>query len=345
VSGPAGCEQLELQSSLLDVYIPLEKKELAPVRQKRKRVLIIAGPTGAGKTDLSLHLAKQMNGEVISADSMQIYRGMDIGTAKINVTERGDIPHHLIDVRDVHEAYNVVDFYYEARHMCEQVHARGNLPIIVGGAGFYLRTLLYGPPGGPPSIASLRTSLEKEMDEKGADTLYERLQKKDAIYAGKITVRDRQKIVRALEIMELTGEKVSDQKYRDEQRPLDYDFHCWFIHRSRETLYEIINKRCDAMIEGGLVDEVRALDRAGLRQNSSAAQAIGYKHILEFLDSPQTPQDFEYFREKFKTASRRYAKRQFTWFRREPLFRWLNLELHDIETAIDIIIQEFDSRL
>jgi tRNA dimethylallyltransferase len=345
VSCGSALEHQEIYKILNQISFPKEQKTRLPRKQKRQKVLVIAGPTGCGKTQLSLLLAKALQGEVISADSMQVYKGMDIGTAKATLQQRQAVPHHLIDIRDINEPFNVVDFYYEARHACSKVLSRGQIPIIVGGAGFYLRTLLYGPPSGPPSIASVRNSLEKEMENKGADVMYERLTSLDPEYARTITMHDKQKIVRGLEIIQLTNERVSQQKWKFEGPPRDYDFLCWFIFRPREVLYERIEKRCEEMLADGLINEAQDLQEKGLIENLSAKNSIGYRQVLQFLETQQTEEDYQQLLKDFKTASRHYAKRQFTWFRKEPLFRWLNVELHDIETAADMIIQDFKARL
>lgn len=289
-----------------------------------------------------MQLAQAMDGEIISADSMQVYRGMDIGTAKVSLEERLLIPHHLIDIRDIQESFNVVDFYYEARHACQQILDRGNVPIVAGGSGFYLHALLYGPPSGPPSVPELRKSLEEEMDRLGSEALYERLVELDPQYARSITKNDKQKIVRALEIMTLTHKKVSKLSWKGRRKPQNYDFHCWFLHRPKDKLYERIDKRCDKMLKDGFLDEVRRLDQQGIRQNSSAAQAIGYRQALDFLRTSQSSEEYEKFVKAFKQATRNYAKRQFTWFRKEPLFKWLDVDLHDHEMVFDIIKKDYE---
>jgi tRNA dimethylallyltransferase len=323
-------------------FLPLEKKISDDKKNQSRKVILLAGPTGCGKTALSLMLAEALCGEIISADSMQVYQGMDIGTAKVSFQDRERIPHHLIDIRHLQENFNVVDFYYEARQCCESILARGKVPIIVGGSGFYFRALLYGPPNGPPSIPEVRQQLEEEMKEKGSEVLFDRLKDLDPAYASTITNRDRHKIVRALEIITLTGEKVSKLSWKRDKTTLDYDFRCWFLYRPREILYKRIEERCEQMIKEGFLEEVKALENQGLCSNVSASQAIGYRQCLDYLQTAQTPQDFERFLHMFKTASRQYAKRQFTWFRKEPLFRWLNVEVHDFEIAMDMIIQDFE---
>ncbi len=321
--------------------LPLEQKLKDFPKTKPKKVILLAGPTACGKTSLSLLLANMLGGEIISTDSMQVYRGMDIGTAKVAQEERERIPHHLIDIRDVQESFNVVDFYYEARQCCESILARDRVPILVGGSGFYFRAFIYGPPSGPPSIPEVRHNLEIEMEQMGCEALYQRLQEFDPDYAATLTSNDKQKVIRALEIIVLTGEKVSQIEWQQEHPLDDYAFHSWFIYRPRQQLYEAINARCEQMLEVGLLDEVTMLDELGIRQNPSAAQAIGYRQCLDFLDGDQSEEDYQKFVAQFKMVSRHYAKRQFTWFRKEPLFNWVNVDVHDPEIAAEMIAQEY----
>ncbi len=336
-------EKKEIERIFVGFTLEAQKQLTGKLHKPKKRVIVLAGPTATGKSALAMALAEQYGGEIISADSMQVYRGMDIGTAKATPAERAKIGHHLIDIRDVNESFNVVDFYYEARHCCQLVHGHERIPLIVGGSGFYLHSLLYGPPCGPPSVPELRKVLEEEIERLGSEALYERLKQFDPQYASTITKHDKQKIVRALEIITLTGKKVSKLSWKGRRKPQNYDFRCWFLHRPREHLYKRIEKRCDQMLEEGFLEEVALLATKGLRENSSASQAIGYRQALDFLDSPRTKEDYRRFVELFKQASRNYAKRQFTWFKREPLFRWLDLDLHDQEIAIDMIRQDYES--
>lgn len=337
-------EKEEVQHLFINAIIQAELEERAKQSKKQNKAIILAGPTGCGKSALGMMLAKMIDGEIISADSMQVYKGMDIGTAKANQEERLEIPHHLIDIRHITECFNVVDFYYEAKRCCQEICDRDSIPIIIGGSGFYIHSLLYGPPCSPPSVPSTRNKLEQELEEKGPEELYKRLMILDENYAKTISTHDKQKIVRALEIIELTGQKVSKLSWRERLCPLDYDFRCWFLHRPRANLYKRIEKRCERMIKQGLVDEVVALEKEGLRENPSAARAIGYRQTLDYLQTEQTSDDFENYVESFKKSSRDYAKRQFTWFGRETLFRWIDLDLHDPETAIDIILSDLDRR-
>ncbi len=336
---PGTTEEQELQKLLAQIPLPL--KQRSPNASKKKKVIVLSGPTAVGKTRLSLIIAKALGGEIVSADSMQVYRGMDIGTAKISEEEKNGIRHHLIDVRNLNERFSVMDFYNEGHKVIRDILLRGKVPVVVGGTGFYIPALLFGPPQGPPSVPEVRSRLEKEIEKDGTEVLYERLKQADPEYAKTITGADRHKIIRALEIISLTSKKVSDFP-KMENKEIPYDYRCFFLYTSKEILYQNIEMRCDEMIAAGLIDEVRNLDKQGLRKNSSASQAIGYRQCLDFLDSQGSPGDFEVFVAAFKRASRRYAKRQFTWFKKEPLFRWLSVENLPIDRVAETIIQDYE---
>jgi tRNA dimethylallyltransferase len=338
-------EQEQIERIFAGIAIEAQKQIPIRLNRKKRKVIVLAGPTGCGKTAFGIELAKKMQGEIVSADSMQIYRTMDIGTSKPTSEQRALIPHHMLDIRDVSDSFNVVDFYYEARKCCQTIHETENNPIVVGGSGFYIHSFLYGPPSGPPSVPELRKLLENELAVLGSEALFERLKQLDPHYASTITKHDKQKIVRGLEIIRLTGKKVSKHHWKTLLKPLNYDFRCWFLHRPKEVLYRRIEDRCEKMLEEGFLEEVQRLINVGIKENSSASQAIGYRQALDFFDSKQTPGDYQKFLIAFKQASRNYAKRQFTWFRkeREPLFRWLDLEMHDQEIAIDMILQDFEA--
>lgn len=307
-----------------------------------KKAIILAGPTGSGKTAISLELAEKLGAEIVSSDSMQVYRGMDIGTAKATPDERARVPHHLIDIRDITEPLNVKDYYEEAMYACRDILMRGRTPIIVGGTGFYIHSLLYGPPEGPGCNPQVRQMLQAEEERFGIDLLYEKLSKFDPEYAATISRNDRHKILRGLEIIEISGRKVSSFEWKERKPQSFFDFRPWFLYWPREILYKRLEKRCDEMLQYGLLEEVVHLDRLGLRQNSTASQAIGYRQTLDFLDTAQTPADYEEYVRQLKIASRHLAKRQFTWFRKEPAFRWLNLAEHSPQEAIDIILNDFE---
>lgn len=330
-------EQLEeaLRQRATQMQRCLLPEDFAP----KQKVIILAGPTGCGKSDFAMQLAKAIEGEILSADSMQVYRGMDIGTAKPTLAERVEVPHHLIDVRDVKDPMNVVDFCSLATECLKKFKNQKAIPIVVGGSGFYLHSLLYGPPVGPLPCPKMRKELEEKLELVGADALYAQLEQLDPEYARTITCHDRHKIVRALEIMQLTGKKVSTFDWKKRTLLLPYDFRCWFLHRPRHRLYHRIDKRCDKMLHDGFLDEVTKL-KEDLVFNSSAAQAIGYRQALEYLATNQTRSQYAQFVEDFKRASRHYAKRQLTWFRKEG-YHWLDIEAHDTETAMEMILCDF----
>lgn len=333
-------EEKELQLLLKGFTLPQKQKDA--LGAKRKKILVVAGPTAVGKTELSLMIAKAIGGEIISADSMQVYRGMDIGTAKASLKDRQAIPHHLIDSRDLDETFNVMEYYNEACSAIKEIFDKGAVPIIVGGTGFYIHALIYGPPSGPPSDPELRKILEEEMDEKGVGAMFDKLKELDPDYAESITQKDRHKIIRGLEIISLTDQKVSKLPPVSSPNPDLYDFRCWFLYMPKEVLYPRIEMRCDKMIADGFLEEVKRLEEAGLKKNLTASQAIGYRQCLMYLQSAQTQEDWDHFVEAFKQASRRYAKRQFTWFRKEPLFRWFNVDKMSIENTSEILIQDYE---
>ncbi len=333
-------EEKELKI-ILDHFTLPQKQKLIP-RSQKKKIIVISGPTAVGKTPLSLLIAKAIGGEIIAADSMQVYRGMDIGTAKASLAEREKIAHHLIDSRDLDETFNVVEYFHEASQAIKEILDKGAVPIVVGGTGFYIHSLIYGPPSGPPSDPKLRKALEEEMDSKGPAIMFDKLKELDPDYAALITPGDRHKIVRALEIMTLSHQKVSNLPPVSSDNIDLYDFRCWFIYMPKEALYPRIEMRCDKMISEGFVEEVKRLEQEGLSLNPTASQAIGYRQCLEFLHSPQSQEDWDQFIDSFKQASRRYAKRQFTWFRKEPLFRWLNIDKMSLEMAAEMIIQDYE---
>lgn len=338
ISGALGTTDID---KLMQRLCPSEKKSPKDTDEiPGYRAIVISGPTGCGKSELALTLAQKINGEIISADSMQVYIGMDIGTAKPTLQEQSIVPHHMIDVRAVAEVFNVVEFYHEALETCKQIIKRGKVPIIVGGSGFYLHTLLYGPPEGPESVPAIRKKLEKELDKIGLEKLYERLKKADPEYAKTISFHDKHKIIRGLEIMEISGKPVSYFSWKN--REPDPAFCCWFLHRPKQRLYKRIDERCEKMLEDGFVDEVASLKEQGIEKNSTAAQAIGYRQVLDYLALPEEERNFEEMEKQFKLATHRYAKRQFTWFRREKkAFRWLDIDAHDPETAMDMILKDY----
>jgi len=280
--------------------------------------IVILGPTAAGKTKLAVELAKQLGGEIISADSMQVYRGMDIGTAKPTMEERQGVPHHLIDVRDPDQEWTVSDFVEQTNQLTDQLAAWGKAPIIVGGTGLYLWSLLEGfafPLS--PADKELRARLELES----TSILYSRLSTIDPPAAAKIHANDKKRIIRALEVYELTGQPISKlQELRTsnvEHRTSKYLL--IGLDPPREELYKNINKRVDTMLEKGLVEEVKGLREKGYGKDIFSMQALGYKEVFEYLDGHWT---LDFLTAELKKRTRHFARRQMTWFRRFKEVKW-----------------------
>lgn len=309
-----------------------EKPVILEEKLKKPRVIVISGPTAIGKSSLAIEIAKIINAEIISCDSMQIYKKMDIGTAKIK--DYQGVVHHLIDVCDLKDSFTVMDYYKKAMKALKTIFIKKKIPIIVGGCGFYLHALLYGPPQGPSPDFNFREKMEKEIREKGIESLYEMLQMLDPLYAKTITEHDWQKIIRGLEIIYLTKKQISSFAL---EKKSEFDFRCWFLYEEKEKLYAKVEKRCEKMLEEGLVEEVQEL-REDLLKNYSAKKSIGYRQCLDYLDQKYTK---EQFLQEFKKASRHYVKRQFTWFKKEKYFRWLNVNISK-EKVIEFILQDYE---
>jgi tRNA dimethylallyltransferase len=302
-------------------------------------VICLAGPTGVGKTAVSLSISQYLPIEIISADSVQVYRGMDIGSAKATLEERMQVPHHLLDVVPVSVPFTVSDFYEHAERLIPAIHARGKIPVVVGGTGFYFDTLLYGLPNSPPPDYALRAKLETQLEEQGVDEMYQRLVRLDPDYAQTLTNHDRQKIVRGLEICESTGGKISQQPWNRASVRKKYRFINYFLNRPREILYQRVELRCQQMLREGLIQEVIDLEEYGLRNNRSAMQAIGYRQVLEFLATEQTADDWAKLMYNLKLASRHYVKRQLTWFRNKSVFEWVELEGLEMAEFVRKLVQ------
>lgn len=330
---------------LSKVALQFQEKLVQLFSFKSRRVIMLAGPTGVGKTAVSLQLAKALGGEIVSADAIQVYRGMDIGTAKVSQEERLQIPHHLIDVRDVTESFSVFDYYKEAGAIIDGILARNTPVIVVGGTGFYLHSLIYGPPSGPPSDVSVRQRFAHEAELMGLEFLFDRLKAFDPVYAATITANDAHKIIRALEIITLSGKKVSDFSWKSRLPLPAYDFRCWFLNRPRCQLYDRLTQRCLEMLDSGFLAEVVSLDKLGIRSNPTACQAIGYRQALEYLDTAQSARDYQEFVEKFTRASHHLVKRQLTWFKKEPLFRWIDLSTMTQDKLLELLVSDYESVL
>ncbi len=295
----------------------------ASVRPARIAVGFIVGPTGAGKSALAMAVAERLNCEIINADSRQFYRGMDLGTAKPSADDRRRVPHHLIDMRNPDESLDVAEFAQLARAAIEQIAARGRNPLVVGGSGLYLRVIRGGIFRGPAASAEIRERLAKIAAERGVPQLHQDLREIDSEAANRIGVNDLYRIVRAIEVFELTGETISAHQRRHRFADIGYDTLTVGVEVERKNLYEAIDRRFDAMVAGGLVGEVRTLTEAGYSPEKPPLSTIGYKQIATYLRGEIPLGDAV---AQAKQESRRLAKRQLTWFRREPEIAWLDPE-------------------
>nr|PZN44287.1 MAG: tRNA (adenosine(37)-N6)-dimethylallyltransferase MiaA [Bacillota bacterium] len=285
----------------------------------RPRVLVIAGPTAVGKTETAILVARRLGGEIISADSMQVYRGFDIGTAKPTPAEQQGIPHHLIDIRDPWEEFSVVDFQNLADQLIREINARGRLPILVGGTGFYIRATLRSYTFAElETDGSVRAALYAEADRIGAPALHRRLAEVDPEAAARIHPNDKLRIVRALEVYTLTGQPISRLQQQAGDR---YDHLLVGLQMDREELYRRINQRVDRMLAAGWLEEVRRLLAAGGPPRRGPMANLGYRELVAYLRGLAT---WEETVDWIKRNTRRYAKRQLTWFRREPDIRWVD---------------------
>ena len=290
-----------------------------------------------GKTALSIELAKRINGEVISADSMQIYRYMDIGSAKPTKEEMDGIPHYMIDFVEPSQRYSVADYKVQAEKCIEEILKRGKVPIIVGGTGLYINSLIYAIEYSEIKIdEEYRKSLEKRVEEEGLDKLYEEAKEIDPEAMKNISTNDRKRIIRVLEIFKQTG-KTKTELEKESRKEVKYDYKVFVTNMDREKLYERINKRVDIMIEQGLIEETKKILNL-YKEFPTAMQAIGYKEIKEYLDGELTKEEAI---EKVKMESRRYAKRQLTWFRKNENTTWLDMS-KPVEENLDIIMNNIN---
>ena len=294
-------------------------------------LLIITGPTAVGKTALSIQAAKALGGEVVSADSMQVYRHMDIGSAKVTRDEMEGVPHHLIDVLEPWEPFNVAVFQRMAREAVADIQSRGKLPIIAGGTGFYIQALLNDIDfQETEEVPEIRRELERLGAERGADYLHRMLQEVDPAAAEAIHANNQKRVIRAIEYFRLTGEKISVHNESERRKASPYDFLYYVVTMDRQALYGRIDLRVDRMVEAGLVEEVRRLKAMGCTRDMVSMQGLGYKEILDYLDGACSLDEAVY---KIKRDTRHFAKRQLTWFRRERDTRWLTQEEYDYDSG------------
>ena len=286
----------------------------------KPKVIVICGPTASGKTALSIQLAQKINGEIISSDSMQIYKDMNIGTAKPDKQEMQGIKHYLLDFVEPNQRYSVADYKKDAENAIEDILQKGKVPIIVGGTGLYVDSLIYGIEY--PNIEfdeNYRKKLEKRAEKEGLEKLYEEARKIDPQAMEKISRNDQKRILRVLEIYNATGKTKTEQEIESRKNEVQYDYRVFAINMDREKLYDRINKRVDIMIQKGLIEEVENLLKK-YNEFPTAMQGLGYKEVVEYLQGKVLKEDMI---ENIKRESRRYAKRQITWFKKNKQTIWI----------------------
>lgn len=298
--------------------------------EKKQPLVILTGPTAAGKTALSLQLAEAIGGEIISADSMQVYRRMDIGSAKITREEMDGVPHHLIDVLEPEQEFNVVVFQKLAKQAAEEIYSRGHIPIVAGGTGFYIQALVYDIDFTEnDEDTALRQSLEEQACREGPEALFERLRAVDPESCESIHAHNIKRVIRAIEFYEKTGKKISDHNREQRQNTSPYNFAYFVLNDNRERIYERINERVDQMMAQGLEEEVRALWESGCRRDMVSMQGLGYKEMLAYLEGEISREEAVYL---IKRDTRHFAKRQLTWFRREKEVIWIEKNVFDYDS-------------
>ena len=293
----------------------------SPPTVEAPNIVLVAGPTGSGKTAFAIRLARQCNGEIVGADSMQIYRQMDIGTAKPTPAEQAAVPHHMIDIVDPDQPFDAADYAAMAAGVIHEIAARGGTPMVVGGTGFYIKALIHGLLEPGPSDPALRRRLKQEAESLGGAALHRRLQRVDRASADRIHPNDTYRVVRALEVYALTGDSLTSVQQRHRFRQRRFNALELGLAWPREALYERINRRVDQMIAQGFAQEVAGLLAAGYGRGLKSMQSLGYRHLTAVLagevDLPEAVATL-------KRDHRRYAKRQLTWFRAQPSMHWLD---------------------
>ncbi|GBU06153.1 tRNA dimethylallyltransferase [Faecalimonas umbilicata] len=318
---------------------------MAMIDTEKKPLIILTGPTAVGKTKASIGLAKAIGGEIISADSMQVYRHMDIGSAKITKEEMADVPHYLIDVLEPEEEFHVVRFQQMAKAAMTDIYSRGKIPIIVGGTGFYIQALLYDIDFTENEGDSVyREKLEALAKEKGAAYLHGQLAMVDPKSAEEIHANNIKRVIRALEFYHQTGQKISEHNERERQKESPYQF-CYFVlNDRRECLYERIDQRVDQMIRNGLVQEVQTLKERGCTKQMVSMQGLGYKEIFSYLEGDCSLEEAVYI---IKRDTRHFAKRQLTWFKRERDVIWVQKDElnYDDEKLLQNLLESIKERM
>lgn len=305
---------------------------------EKKPLVVLTGPTAVGKTALSIELANRINGEMISADSMQVYKYMDIGTAKIMPEEMNGIPHHLIDVLDPKEDFNVVTFKNMAVKALEEIYSKNKIPIVVGGTGFYIQALLYDIAFENTEVSTYRKELENYAKEYGAHALHERLLEIDPVSYKEIHENNVKRVIRALEFYHDTGYPISKHNEEERQKESPYQFAYFVLNQDRKILYDRIEQRIDIMLEQGLVEEVTRLLEYGCTKDMVSMQGLGYKEIIPYIQGECSLEKAIYI---LKRDTRHFAKRQLTWFRREQDVTWVDKQiLKDDEAILDFMIEQ-----
>ena len=293
------------------------------MEEKKRPLIILTGPTAVGKTALSVRLAKELDGEIVSADSMQVYRRMDIGTAKVTAEEMEGVPHHLIDVLEPEESFNVVTFVNMAREALEGIYKRGRIPILTGGTGFYIQALAFDVQFEAHEESDYRAGLRILAREKGPEYLHAMLDSVDPAYASQIHANNVKRVIRALEFYHETGNQLSEHNRRERVKESPYDLAYFVLNCRREVLYDRIDRRVDRMMELGLPEEACGLIRGGLTEDMTSMQGIGYREFFPYLRGEWS---LEQTVEQIKKDTRHFAKRQLTWFRREKEVIWMDKE-------------------
>ena len=302
-----------------------------------QKVIVIGGPTASGKTGLSIELAKRINGEIVSCDSMQIYKDMTIGTAKPTIEEMEGIPHYMIDCISPETRYSVADYKKDATNAIKEIISKGKVPIVVGGTGLYVEALIYGIEYNEiEEDLEYRKQLEKIEEKEGLEPLYEMAKKIDEKAMEKISKNDKKRICRVLEIYHSTGKTKTELEVESRKNGPEFDYLLFGITMDREKLYERINKRVDIMIENGLIEEVKNLIQK-YKNFPTAMQGLGYKEVVQYLNGNLNRDEMI---QKIKMETRRYAKRQLTWFRKYPNIIWLD-GLESTQNNIEIILEEY----
>ena len=307
---------------------------------KKKPLVILTGPTAVGKTELSIRLAKAINGEIISADSIQVYKHFDIGSAKVTKEEMDGVKHYLIDVLEPDEEFNIYVFKKLAMEAMDEIYAKGKIPIIAGGTGFYIQALLYDIEfSEEEGDKTYRHMLEKKAEVEGVTVIHDMLKEVDPEAAKEIHENNLKRVIRALEYYNETGMRISEHNKEQRQKESPYNFRYYVLNMDREKLYNRVNLRVDIMAENGLVDEVTKLKEMGYGKELNSMQGIGYKEIRDYVDGAY---DYETAIETLKKNTRNFAKRQITWFKREKEVIWLNHEefYNDKEKILEFILED-----